>query len=312
MTRALAGVDVVFHQAAHQGLMPDFSRFFDVNAAGTALLYEVIVEKRYPVRKVVIASSQAVYNEGLHRCQHHGPLQPHSRSLERLERGLWEVPCPHCGEELSPVATPEDAANPQTMYAQSKLAQERIGLYLGRLYGVPTVALRYAITQGPRQSLHNAYSGVCSVFALRLANGQGPVVYEDGLQTRDYVFVGDVASANLFVAEHTEADFGVFNVGTGRATTVLEFVAALSKVMGRRVDPLLPGAFRLGDIRHFTPDVSRLLCLGWQNSTPLEETLRLYVQWLAAQGPVADPFPEAEATMRRLGVLREVMERVGD
>ena len=307
MTRALAGVDLVFHEAAHQGLMPDFSRFFQVNAAGTALLYEVIVENRYPVRKVVIASSQAVYNEGLYRCRKHGVLQPNSRLLERLERGLWEVACPRCGEGMPPVPTSEERANPQTMYAQSKLAQERIGMHLGRLYGVPTVALRYAITQGPRQSLYNAYSGVCSVFALRLANGQPPVVYEDGLQTRDYVFVGDVADANLFVAERPETDFGVFNVGTGRATTVLEFVKALSRVMGRRIEPDFSGAFRLGDIRHFTPEVSRLTSLGWRATTPLEDTLRRYAEWLEEQGPVADPFPEAEATMRRLGVLRPVV-----
>ena len=306
MTRALAGVDIVFHQAAHQGLLPDFSRFFHVNAAGTALLYELIVEKRYPVRKVVIASSQAVYNEGLYRCAQHNILQPDSRPLERMERGLWEVPCPHCGQELSPVATPEGRANPQTMYAQSKFAQERIGLYLGRLHRIPTVALRYAITQGPRQSLHNAYSGVCSVFALRLANSRPPVIYEDGRQTRDYIFAGDVAEASLFVAERQDADFGVFNVGTGQATTVLEFVDALSRVMGRPVEPVLPGAFRLGDVRHFTPDVARLGRLGWRATTSLEETLRRYVEWLEAQGPVADPFPEAEATMRRLGVLREV------
>jgi dTDP-L-rhamnose 4-epimerase len=307
MARALQGVDVVFHQAAHQGLLPDFSRFFAVNAAGTSLIYELIVENRLPVRKVIFASSQGVYGEGAYRCPEHGLLFPEPRPLSQLERGQWEHACPRCGAPLSPEATGEEHAAPGNIYAQSKLAAERAALHLGRVYDVPTVVLRYCITQGPRQSLTNAYSGVCSIFAMRLVNGQSPIVYEDGLQTRDYAYVGDVADANLFVMDCWQADHGVFNVGTGQATTVLEFLGALGRALGRPADPLAPGAFRLGDVRHFRPDVSRLAALGWRATTPLEDTLRRYVHWLEEQGEVVDRFAEAEASMRRRGVVRSVL-----
>ena len=307
MARALQGVDVVIHLAAHQGLLPDFSRFFAVNAAGTSLIYELIVEKRLPVRKVIFASSQGVYGEGAYRCAEHGPLFPEPRPLERLERGQWEHLCPRCGSPLSPERTSEEHAAPGNIYAQSKLAAERAALHLGRLYDVPTVVLRYCITQGPRQSLTNAYSGVCSIFAMRLVNGQPPIVYEDGLQTRDYAYVGDVAEANLFVMDCPQADYGVFNVGTGRAVTVLEFLDALGRALGWAAAPAVEGAFRLGDVRHFRPDVSRLNALGWRATTPLEETLRRYAGWLEEQGNVVDYFTDAEASMRKRGVVRSVV-----
>jgi dTDP-L-rhamnose 4-epimerase len=307
MARALQGVDVVFHQAAHQGLLPDFSRFFAVNAAGTSLIYELIVENRLPVRKVIFASSQGVYGEGAYRCPEHGLIFPEPRPLSQLERGQWEHACPHCGAPLCPEPTDEERVASGNIYAQSKLAAERAALHLGRLYDVPTVVLRYCITQGPRQSLTNAYSGVCSIFAMRLINAEPPIVYEDGLQTRDYAYVGDVADANLFVMDCPRVDYGVFNVGTGCATTVLEFLEGLGRALGRPVEPLIAGVFRLGDVRHFRPDVSRLAALGWRATTPLEETLRRYVHWLEEQGSVVDYFAEAEASMRKRGVVRSVL-----
>jgi dTDP-L-rhamnose 4-epimerase len=306
MAEALKDIDVVFHEAAYQGLLPEFSQFFDVNSAGTALLYEVIVENRYPVRKIVIASSQAVYNEGSYCCPLHGEVSPPSRPLKQLERGWWELFCPACGEEIAPMPTNERRAKPQTMYAQSKHSQETIGLHLGRTYDIPTVALRYAITVGPRQSHYNAYSGVCSIFATRIVNDLPPIVYEDGLQTRDYVYVEDVADANLFVMEEPRADFRVFNVGTGRSVGVLELLETLTRLLGKDVEPQVVGAFRLGDIRHFTPDVAKLAALGWTAKTPLDEGLRCYVDWLSGQPYVKEYFSEAEAGMKGLGVIRPV------
>ena len=309
MTKALKGIDVVFHEAAYQGLLPEFSQFFSVNSAGTAMLYEVIVENGYPVQKVIVASSQAVYNEGIYRCPFHGEVHPPSRRLEQLEHGWWELFCPACGEEMSAVPTSEVHATPQIMYAQSKYSQETIGLQLGRTYNIPTVALRYAITVGPRQSHFNAYSGVCSIFSTRIINDLPPVVYEDGLQTRDYVYVGDVVDANLFVMEDPRADFRVFNVGTGKSTNVLSLLEILTRALGKDIEPKIAGAYRLGDIRHFQPDVSRLAALGWTASTPLEEGLNSYVAWLVTQPDVREYFSEAETVMKRLGVIRAVQPR---
>lgn len=310
MTKALKDIDVVFHEAAYQGLLPEFSQFWSVNSAGTALLYEIIVENRYPVRKIVIASSQAVYNEGRYLCPNHGDVFPPSRSAKQLENGLWEMQCPACGEQMAPASTDEPFVAPQTMYAQSKRSQETVGLHLGRTYGVPTVCLRYAITVGPRQSHFNAYSGVCSIFATRILNEEPPIVYEDGLQTRDYVFVEDVADANLFVMDESRADFGVFNVGTGCSSNVLDVLEILTRRLDKDIQPKIVGAYRLGDIRHFCPDVNKLTVLGWTARTPLEEALRRYTDWLLRQPDVREYFSEAETVMKGLGVIRAVAPSV--
>jgi dTDP-L-rhamnose 4-epimerase len=202
--KALQGVDVVFHEAAYQGFLPSFSKFWEVNGGGTALIYELIVEKKLDVSKVVIASSQAVYGESKYRCATHGDMIPGPRSEDQLRRQDWEQRCPQCDSALVPVPTDESMIDPRSMYAQTKRAQETIGLELGRMYDIPTVALRYAITQGPRQSIYHAYSGVCSIFATRILNDLPPIVYEDGQQLRDYIYVGDVVDANLLVMESSE------------------------------------------------------------------------------------------------------------
>lgn len=303
---ALRGVDAVFHQAAYQGFLPSYSRFWHVNGGGTALIYELIVAKSLPVKKVVIASSQAVYGEGKYQCPNHGEVLPAPRLEEDLRRRDWEHRCKHCSSVLQPVPTNEDELDPRTMYAQSKRAQETIGLELGKTYHIPTVALRYAITQGPRQSIYHAYSGVCSIFSTRIINNLPPVIYEDGRQLRDYVYVGDVAEANLFVFDNPKADYHAFNVGTGVSTSVLDFVRLLAQAFGREVQPTMAGAYRLGDIRHFRCDNSKLGALGFVPKTPLLDTLRRYVEWIREQGKVQDYFAEAEAQMRRLGVIREV------
>src|SRR5438105_14143012 len=157
LEEALRGVDVVSHQAAYQDYMPDFSRFLTVNAVGTALLYELIVEERMKIRKVIVASSQAVYGEGQYFCQEHGPFLAVPRSPQQLQRKLWELSCCRCERVASPSLLVEQHTNPYNQYAVSKLAQEKTALGLGWIHGIPSVALRYSITQGPRQSLFNHY-----------------------------------------------------------------------------------------------------------------------------------------------------------
>ena len=219
--RALEGVEAVIHLAAYQDYQPDFGRFAAVNDGGTALLYEVLVEHRLPVRKVVMASSQAVYGEGAYHCDQHGLQHPKPRPLAQLERGDWDVRCPVCGAAARPVATNESHPDPHNAYAISKLAQERYALVLGERYGVPSVALRYSIVQGPRQSPANAYSGVLRAFTGRLLRDEPPVVFEDGRQLRDYTHIDDVVAATMLALDDDRADFDVFNVGSGQTTSVL-------------------------------------------------------------------------------------------
>jgi len=313
LSKVLEGVEVVFHEAAYQDYMPDFSKFFHTNTVGTSLIYEVIVEKKLDVRKVVIASSQAVYGEGQYRCRNAGcglrnekPIQPKIRPRNQLERGEWELKCPYCGQDMENLLLSEEYANPYNQYAISKYAQELTAIRLGKLHGIPTVALRYSITQGPRQSLYNQYSGICRIFSLRLLNNLPPIIYEDGQQKRDYIHVDDVVEANLLVLEKEESNYEVYNVGCGKATTVLEYAEKLSSKLDKGIEPLIPGEYRFGDNRHSVSSVEKIKKLGWAPQKSIDDIFDDYVKWLQSMGDISDYFTEADKAMKTSGVIRAV------
>ena len=306
MERTLRGVDAVFHLAAYQDYLMDFSKFAFVNDGGTALLYEVIVNEHLPIQKVVLGSSQAVYGEGKYECPTHGFQYSPPRELSQLEREEWEVKCPLCQECMRPLPTDESRVNPNNQYAISKYSQELYALTLGKRFSIPTVVLRYSITQGPRQSFYNAYSGILRIFTTRLLNGLPPIIYEDGQQLRDYIYVGDVAEANLLVLENGSANYEVFNVGGSKATTVLEYAKLLISLLGEDIEPQSRSEFRFGDTRHIVSDTSKLKRLGWQPKTPLEQIIREYLEWAQKQAEVSDYYAQAEKEMKRQGVIRSV------
>jgi len=306
MERALQGVEVVFHLAACQGYLTDFSTFASVNEGGTALLYETIVNRRLPVRKVILGSSQAVYGEAKYCCPRHGNHYPAPRPREQLERGDWEIRCPECHRVMIPLSNDESRVNPHNQCGVSHYCQELYALTLGKRYGIPTVVLRYSTTQGARQSFYNAYSGILRSFAIRLLNNLPPVIYEDGQQLRDYVYVGDVVRANLLVMEKDEADYQVFNVGGGRAVTVLEYAELVTELTGRSIAPQIAGEFRYGDSRHCVSNIYKLAELGWWPTTPLRECIAEYIEWVASYRKVSDYYAPAHDVMKRAGVIMSV------
>lgn len=303
---ALQDIDAVYHLAAYQDYLPDFSTYFEVNAVSTARLYELIVAHKLPVRRVIVASSQAVLGEGLYRCDDHGTTIPDIRVEAQLARGDWEHHCRHCGRVMTPLPTPEASINPQNQYALSKHSTESIAISLGRRYDIPSVAMRYSIVQGPRQSFYNAYSGAMRIFSLHLYFGRAPVLYEDGRQLRDYVNIQDVVDANLLVLDDERAAYQVFNVGAGRPYTVSEFYQALQDLTGRHLAPEIGAHYRYGDTRHIVSDISRLSALGWTPSRTIADSIRAYWQYLNEQQDVDDILEHAERTMRRLNVVRTV------
>jgi dTDP-L-rhamnose 4-epimerase len=300
---ALRDVDVVSHQAAYQDYMPDFSRFLHVNAVGTALLYETIVQERLKVRKIIVASSQAVYGEGQYLCPDHGFFLPAPRSQAQMSCGQWEVCCPKCKRQAEPALLHEDHTNPYNQYAVSKLAEEKTALGLGWLYGIPTVALRYSITQGPRQSLFNQYSGICRIFVGRGLRKQPLIVYEDGLQTRDFVHIDDVIDANLCVLEKRAADFQAFNVGSGQCTTVLEYADLVRKKLPFKIGVTISGEYRRGDNRHSVSSIDKITKLGWKPKRDLSTILDDFVGWVESIGGVPNPVGDAHRHMREAGVV---------
>lgn len=332
MSRALAGVDVVVHLAAYQDYMPDFSRFLHTNAESAALLFELAVSDRarFPVRKIVFASSQSVSGEGMYLCpacaggtrpptiaeqlaggRSPAPDLPRAalripgpRPVDQLRRGEWEIRCPACGSPMHPLLIGEDTISPGTAYGISKYAVELLADRLGRRYGIPTVCLRYTYVQGPRNSFYNAYSGVARRFALQVLLQHPPTVYEDGQQLRDYINVRDVARANLLAIEDPRADYRVFNVGGGRAVTVLEMASIVLAAFHSSLSPVVRGEFRLGDTRHTVSDTSKLRALGWAPAIPVEESVAEYVAWIREQPGIEGTLEEAERLMRECGVLQ--------
>src|SRR3954466_11891542 len=256
--RSLIDVDAVYHLAAAAGAgqsMYEIAHYTSVNNLGTAVLLEALLERR--VERLGGASSMSLYGEGLYRTADGETATAVERSLEQLQAGAWD-PRSAQGEALSPLPTPESKPpSLSSVYALSKFDQERLCLMTGRAYGIPTVALRFFNVYGPRQALSNPYTGVLAIFASRLMNGNAPLVFEDGLQMRDFVNVHDVARACRLALEVEEAAGGVFNVGSGRAFTVREVAQALGTALGKeRIEPEITGKYRMGDIRHCFADIS--------------------------------------------------------
>lgn len=303
---ALSGVDAVIHLAAYQDYLPDFSKFFHVNAVGTALLFELIIEKKLPIQKVVVASSQATYGEGRYTDLADGTTYyPGPRSESRLKAKQWELRSPD-GGPMRMELTPEEAViNPASAYGMSKYAQEMLAINLGRRYGVPTVGMRYSIVQGARQSYRNAYSGALRIFAMQVLDGQPPTVYEDGKQIRDFTYVGDVARANVLVLEDERANYQAFNVGSGKGITVREFAEVMINAAGRNdLEPRITGEYRFGDTRHIFSDIGKLHALGWAPTGTVEQNAREYLAWATAQSDFRNYANEARDHMHKVGAVR--------
>jgi dTDP-L-rhamnose 4-epimerase len=309
---ALEGVSVVFHQAAYGGYMPEIGKYVHVNSFGTAQMLEIIRDERLPVRKVVVASSQAVYREGAALCPEHGLVFPETRPVEQLAHGDFSVRCPVCDAPAASTETPETAPmGGETTYALTKADQERLVLMWGRQTGIPTVALRYSCTYGPRQSVFNPYTGVIAIFCTRLLNGRPPVLYEDGEQTRDFCYVGDIARANLLAATTDALDGLPVNVGSGSATPIREVARMISDALKVPIEPVARGEFRPGEMRHLTSDISRAAAAGYRPEVGLAEGIERYLEWIRAQGGVRDYFAEAEKILQEKQIVQKVGARGG-
>jgi len=284
--KALRDVAAVYHFAAMVGVgqsMYQVSGYTGANALGTAVLLEALIER--PVERLVVASSMSIYGEGLYRAPDGSVSTPRERTLDELRAGEWELRN-DAGERLEPAPTPETKApSLRSVYALTKYDQERLCLMIGEAYRIPTVALRFFNVFGTRQSLSNPYTGVLAIFASRYLNGNPPLIYEDGLQRRDFVSVYDIAQACRLALTSAAAEGGVFNVGSGRSLTVREVASQMAHVLGLEdVQPEITSRYRVGDIRHCFADITRAReRLGYEPNISLEDGLVELAGWLAGQ-----------------------------
>ena len=288
LLRALEGIDVVFHLAAQTGVaqsMYQLREYISCNVSGTATLLDLVTTARHRVEHLVVASSRAVYGEGKYHCEECGVVFPPMRSVEQMDRRDWEVHCPNCHRPLTPLPTDEDKPlQPGSVYAISKRDQEELCLCVGRTYRIPTTVLRFFNVYGSGQSLSNPYSGIVPIFAARLRNGQAPVVYELGEESRDFVHVSDAVEACVLCMNRGAAYYEAINVGSGIPLSVLELAKIMIEEMQAPFRPEIVDHYRVGDIRHCFADLAKARrLLGYQPACGFERGIREFLRWAAGQ-----------------------------
>ena len=307
LRKAFEDIEVVFHKAAAVGVgqsMYEIRKYVEVNTLGGANLLDILAKEKHKVQKVIVASSMSIYGEGKYTCEDCGDVFPQLRPQQQLENRDWEMKCPTCGKNVKPVSTDEDKPlYPTSIYAITKRDHEEMFLSVGRAYNIPTVALRYFNVYGPRQALSNPYTGVLAIFSGRILNKHAPVIFEDGLQSRDFIHVSDIVRANLLAMKNDEANYGVFNVGTGQPRTVLEIANVLIDKLGFDGKPEIVNKFRAGDIRHCYADISKIRDkLGFVPNVKFDDGITNLLVWLKTQA-AEDSFDESRNELEAKGLI---------
>jgi len=308
LREAIVGQDAIIHLAAETGTgqsMYQVSHYHQVNTLGTAHLLDILANHHHQVQKIVVASSRAVYGEGKYINAHGQVFFPGHRQQERLETGDFEV-YNDVGEILTAVATDENAQiHPTSVYGITKQHQEQLIMTVCPLLGIVPVALRYQNVYGPGQSLQNPYTGILSIFSNQILHKQDIQIFEDGLESRDFVYIDDVVAATVLGLEHPEAHGEVFNVGTGVATSVLEIAQILLANYHIDVPLHISGHYRLGDIRHNFADLAKIsTSLGFQAKVPIHNGLRQFTRWVSQQALVENQFEKSLHIMREKGLFK--------
>jgi dTDP-L-rhamnose 4-epimerase len=306
---ALEDIDTVVHFAAETGTgqsMYAIRHYTDVNIGGTALILDLIANRSLPVKKLVVASSRAIYGEGKYLCPTHGMVYPGSRQAEHMQAGDFEVHCPHCDAVTTMQATDESTPpRPASVYGITKLNQEQMVLTVGQALGISAIAFRYQNVYGPGQSLSNPYTGILSIFSTRIRHGKDINIFEDGKESRDFVYVDDVVAATVAGIEHPTPLVAAFNVGSGTATDVVTVAQSLQQLLRQTVNTTVSGQFRVGDIRHNVADLQHIeQVLDWRPSVSFTEGLRRFTQWVQGEAVQQDRYEASLAELREKGLFK--------
>lgn len=307
---ALPGQQIVVHLAAETGTgqsMYQIERYTNVNITGTSIFLDMLTNRKHSVEKVVVASSRAIYGEGKYWSPElQKEVYPLGRTEEDMLKGDFEIKCPFTGVTASMLPTDEwSRIQPNSIYGLTKYHQEQSIMIACTALGIPAVAFRYQNVYGPGQSLSNPYTGILSIFSTRIKGGKDINIFEDGLESRDFVFIDDVISATIAGIEKPEANFQSFNVGTGVATSVMEVAQTLCKNYGIEVPIKISGQFRKGDIRHNVADLSHIKNrLGFEPTVTFEQGIRQFTDWVNEQEMQKDLYEQSLQEMREKGLLK--------
>ena len=307
--KALDGVDAVIHLAAETGTgqsMYEIEKYVGSNIGGTALLLDILANQPHHVKRVVVAESRAIYGEGKYICPKCGVVYPLARKDGDMARGDFECKCPKCGSEVQLLATTEDSmVHPTSVYGITKQVQGQLVHLVCQSIGVESVSFRYQNVYGPGQSLSNPYTGILSIFSTRIKNGNGINIFEDGKETRDFVYIEDVVDATILGLEVPEANGHVFNIGTGVATDVLTVAKTLCDKYGVHVPITISGNYRLGDIRHNFADISLARrILGFEPKWSFEQGIEQFAKWVNEQEVQEDNYEASIAEMKAKGLYK--------
>ncbi len=286
--KALSEQNAVIHLAAETGTVQSMSKikkYVSVNINGTALLLDILTNKKHTIKKIVVASSRAVYGEGKYFCEKDGVVYPFDRREEDIRTGDYECKCPICNESIRLMPTDEESkSHPKSIYGITKLNQEQMVLMVGKKLGIPAVALRFQNVFGPGQSLSNPYTGIIPIFSSQIKNGSDLNIFEDGKESRDFVYIDDAVNATISGFENDEANNNVFNVGAEKPIEVFAIANYLKRIFNADIKIVISGNYRVGDIRHNYADITKIKSiLGYRQGTEFKEGIRNFCDWVNSQ-----------------------------
>jgi dTDP-L-rhamnose 4-epimerase len=307
--KALDGQDAVIHLASETGTgqsMYEIERYNDVNILGTANLLDFLTNKEHTIKKLIIASSRSIYGEGKYFCKNDGVVYPNQREDKNMSKEKFNPLCNICNNELELRATDESSRiHPSSIYGITKQHQEQLMLLTGKILHIPTVALRFQNVYGPSQSLSNPYTGILSIFSTRILNRNDIDIYEDGKESRDFIYIDDAVDATILALEKQEANHQIFNVGSGVPTSILEVAHILKKLYNSNISIKISGRYRLGDIRHNYADLTKIKSvLGFKPKIDLVTGTSRFVVWAKTQKVHIDKYEDSIEELKQKGFLK--------
>lgn len=308
----LRGQEIIIHLAAETGTgqsMYDIERYSQVNIQATSLLFDILVNQnlnRNSVRKIIVASSRAIYGEGQYLCKSHGVVYPGVRSEKNMLRRLFEPYCPICQDRIEVQPTNEESPlSPSSFYGLTKQVQEQIVLMFAHTLGIDAFALRFQNVYGPGQSLLNPYTGILSIFSNLIRQGKPISIFEDGLESRDFVFIDDVVKAAIGCIDENIHGIAALNVGSGKRVSVIEAAEAIKRYFGSNSSINITGEYRVGDIRHNFADLTRInLLTGFKPLTSFEVGLTKFLDWAINFNSVQGGYEQSMTELSRRGLLK--------